>query len=186
MRRRPPSSRSDPGFSIKKNLFVQKPSDHAGQHQAGKFRMRTLKGVLWIINRLAKTSFIKGNLGGIPTIHFARWLLIDDDRRLLFFSNYDGSLGDLLISRRFVAVDISSWNYEADFGYCEYTAYCCLPTPLDSDFSRRARYQVQAESAGIVPCLTYPSDVVKSSRRDPTASRNRPTNQARRNCRRSC
>jgi hypothetical protein len=39
-------------------------------------------------------------LGGIPSIHFAKWLLIDGGRRLLFFSNYDGSwesyLGDFV------------------------------------------------------------------------------------------
>lgn len=41
-----------------------------------------------------------GQLGGIPTIHFAKWLLIDGGARLLFFSNYDGSwesyLGDFV------------------------------------------------------------------------------------------
>jgi hypothetical protein len=66
----------------------------------GAFRLGTLKGVLWLINQLARTVFIAGSLGGIPTIHFARWLLIDDDKRLLFFSNYDGSwasyLGDFV------------------------------------------------------------------------------------------
>jgi hypothetical protein len=39
-------------------------------------------------------------LGGIPSIHFAKWLLIDEGRRLLFLSNYDGSwesyLGDFV------------------------------------------------------------------------------------------
>jgi hypothetical protein len=39
-------------------------------------------------------------LGGIPSIHFAKWLLIDGGKRLLFLSNYDGSwesyLGDFV------------------------------------------------------------------------------------------
>lgn len=39
-------------------------------------------------------------LGGIPSIHFAKWLLIDEGQRLLFLSNYDGSwesyLGDFV------------------------------------------------------------------------------------------
>lgn len=39
-------------------------------------------------------------LGGIPSIHFAKWLLIDEDERLLFLSNYDASwesyLGDFV------------------------------------------------------------------------------------------
>jgi len=44
----------------------------------------------------------------IPTIHFGRWIMIDDDRRLLFLSNYDGSwetyIGDF-IERANVPVD---------------------------------------------------------------------------------
>jgi hypothetical protein len=39
-------------------------------------------------------------LGGIPSIHFAKWMLVDEGRRLLFLSNYDGSwesyLGDFV------------------------------------------------------------------------------------------
>jgi hypothetical protein len=31
------------------------------------------------------------NLAGIRSIHFARWVLIDDGRRVVFASNYDGS-----------------------------------------------------------------------------------------------
>jgi len=44
----------------------------------------------------------------IPTIHFGRWIMIDDDRRLLFLSNYDGSwetyIGDF-VERANVPVD---------------------------------------------------------------------------------
>src|SRR5262249_30863844 len=32
----------------------------------------------------------RGDLGGITSIHYARWMILDD-RRLLFFSNFDGS-----------------------------------------------------------------------------------------------
>jgi hypothetical protein len=46
--------------------------------------------VLWLVNLLARTS-TKGELSGIPSIHFAHWSLIDNGRRLLFLSNYDGS-----------------------------------------------------------------------------------------------
>ena len=41
-----------------------------------------------------------GQLGGIPSIHFAKWLLIDDNKRLMFLTNYDSSwesyLGDFV------------------------------------------------------------------------------------------
>ena len=53
------------------------------------------------IDVMAKKHFNDiGQLGGIPTIHFAKWLLLDDDTRLLFLSNYDSSwesyLGDFV------------------------------------------------------------------------------------------
>jgi hypothetical protein len=73
--------------------------DHQGQNhltvistvKPGIFRLLTLKTVLWAINVLARFYFTKGKLGNLTTIHFARWVLINDDKRLLFLSNYDGS-----------------------------------------------------------------------------------------------
>jgi len=56
----------------------------------GAFRRITLRGVLWVANLIARTSD-KGELSGIPSIHFAHWSLIDNGRRLLFLSNFDGS-----------------------------------------------------------------------------------------------
>jgi hypothetical protein len=56
----------------------------------GTFRRVTLRVVLWVINLIARTSD-KGELSGIPSIHFAHWSLIDNGRRLLFVSNFDGS-----------------------------------------------------------------------------------------------
>ena len=39
-------------------------------------------------------------MSGIPSIHFAHWALLDEGRRLLFLSNFDGSwesyLGDFI------------------------------------------------------------------------------------------
>jgi hypothetical protein len=62
----------------------------------GKFRLFTLKFVLFFINVVAKLFATEGNLSGIVTIHFARWVILpgkqpDERNRLLFFSNYDGS-----------------------------------------------------------------------------------------------
>jgi len=42
------------------------------------------------------------SIRALEAIHFARWVLIDDDTRLLFTSNFDGSLLDYL--RDFVQV----------------------------------------------------------------------------------
>ena len=63
--------------------------------KAGKLRLFTLSLVLFLINIVAKVVATQGNLSGIVTIHFARWIILPgkakERTRLLFFSNYDGS-----------------------------------------------------------------------------------------------
>jgi hypothetical protein len=59
--------------------------------KSGFFRLTTLRIVLFGINLVAKLVATKGNLSGIVTIHFARWVILPDKKRLLFMSNYDGS-----------------------------------------------------------------------------------------------
>ncbi|HEX8144164.1 MAG TPA: hypothetical protein VF553_16300 [Pyrinomonadaceae bacterium] len=56
----------------------------------GAFRRVTLRIVLWLVNIVART-INDGKLSGIPSIHFAHWSMIDNGRRLLFVSNFDGS-----------------------------------------------------------------------------------------------
>ena len=64
------------------------------------FRGTVLRAVLAFINFSAKYLSNQGNLAGIPSIHFARWVIVDEGRRLVFFSNFDGSwdnyLGDFI------------------------------------------------------------------------------------------
>ena len=64
------------------------------------FRRPVLKTVLALINLSAKYQDTQGTLSGIPSIHFARWVVVDSGQRLLFFSNFDGSwesyLGDFV------------------------------------------------------------------------------------------
>ena len=64
------------------------------------FRRLVLRLVLASVNSGAKFLETQGSLSGIPTIHFARWVVVDHGRRLLFFSNFDGSwqsyLGDFV------------------------------------------------------------------------------------------
>lgn len=80
--------------------LVQNQMTHVVNIRPGPLRLFTLRAVLGIINFLAHRVFVRGKLGKIETIHFARWVLIDDNRRLLFFSNYDFSwesyLGDFI------------------------------------------------------------------------------------------
>ncbi|NWF68547.1 MAG: hypothetical protein HXY40_05630 [Chloroflexi bacterium] len=50
-----------------------------------------LKLVLCFVNAAAKHIFNEGSLANIATIHFARWIIIDDGKHLLFESNYDST-----------------------------------------------------------------------------------------------
>mgnify|MGYP006269493085 CR=1 FL=1 len=52
--------------------------------------IRRQEAMLAYIGTLAKIPFTNRN-ATIPTIHFGRWLMIDDSQRMLFLSNYDGS-----------------------------------------------------------------------------------------------
>ena len=50
-----------------------------------------VRSVMTAIDSYARRLAPSGSLIGISTIHFARWLVIDGGRRLLFVSDYDGS-----------------------------------------------------------------------------------------------
>ncbi len=81
----------------------------------GKVRLLTVNALMLYAKFRVHNEFVYGKLMGIPTIHFARWLLIDNNKRMLFFSNFDGSwqqyLGDF--------IDKSGWGLTAIFGNTE-------------------------------------------------------------------
>ena len=66
----------------------------------GILRAAVLRGVLLVINLVARAVATDGKLGGIPSIHFAHWSVINKGRHLVFLSNFDGSwesyLGDFI------------------------------------------------------------------------------------------
>lgn len=84
----------------REDLQVQNQLTHVVPIRPGVLRRVSLRAVLGTINFLARELFNRGNLGGISSIHFARWVFLKEDQRLLFFSNYDGSwesyLGDFI------------------------------------------------------------------------------------------
>lgn len=86
--------------SREEDRITQNPMTSVTHIKTGFIRIVTLRFVLWAINLLARYLYVHGKLGSIPTIHFARWAIIDDARRLVFLSNYDGSwenyLGDFV------------------------------------------------------------------------------------------
>ncbi len=71
--------------------ILQNQLTHLVTIKPGRLRSIILWVTLKVIHNLAHYWYTRGELGGISTIHFARWVIIDDSRRLLFFSNYDSN-----------------------------------------------------------------------------------------------
>lgn len=78
---------------------VQNQLTHLVAIKPGRVRGAALRFVLGTIELASRFVYNQGHLGSICTIHFARWVILDDER-LLFLSNYDGSwesyLGDFI------------------------------------------------------------------------------------------
>ena len=72
--------------------IVQNPFMAVGHVKPGAFRLLTLRAILFGLNYTTRHIFNRGDLSGVKTIHFARWVFIDDKRRMFFASNYDGSM----------------------------------------------------------------------------------------------
>jgi hypothetical protein len=71
---------------------VSNPFSAIGSVKPGLFRLWTLLVVFRVLELSTRFIYIRGRLARVGTIHFARWVFMDDRRRLLFASNYDGSL----------------------------------------------------------------------------------------------
>jgi hypothetical protein len=63
-----------------------------GTLKPGKARLWITRFVLLIIDYTARHIYTRGRLARVRTIHFARWVFLDARRRIIFLSNYDGSL----------------------------------------------------------------------------------------------
>jgi hypothetical protein len=64
-----------------------------GTIKPGFVRRTTCVAILFLLNFAQRHVYTRGRLARVRTIHFARWTFVDDEnRRLLFTSNYDGSL----------------------------------------------------------------------------------------------
>ncbi|MGY0195720.1 hypothetical protein ACWA7J_11685 [Leptothrix sp. BB-4] len=62
-----------------------------GPVKPGRFRAALLAVVLGVIDYTCRHLYTRGHLGRVQTIHFARWVCLDEGSRVLFISNYDGS-----------------------------------------------------------------------------------------------
>ena len=63
-----------------------------GSLKPGALRLWTTIAAFFAIDYAARHVFNRGGLARVRTIHFARWVFLDNRKRAVFFSNYDGSL----------------------------------------------------------------------------------------------
>jgi hypothetical protein len=70
---------------------VPNPFTVAGRVKPGPVRWATIRTALVALDYACRHLYNTDNLQGIRSIHFARWVPIDGDRRLMFASSYDGS-----------------------------------------------------------------------------------------------
>jgi hypothetical protein len=89
-------ARVDPAYSddlaLVEDHDVTNQFSAMGTFKPGIVRLWTVIYVLWAIDYGARHIFTRGRLARVRTIHFARWVYLDGKRRLVFLSNYDGSL----------------------------------------------------------------------------------------------
>jgi hypothetical protein len=79
-------------LSRAENYDVTNQYSAIGARKPGLVRLLTLAGALSTVDYAARHIARPGRLGRIRSIHFARWVFLDNTRRMLFCSNYDGSV----------------------------------------------------------------------------------------------
>ena len=79
-------------LAVQEDHLVTNQFNVFGLVKPGRFRGYTIRFVLWLLDYSARHIYNRGYLTRIRSIHFARWVLLDDNRRVYFASNYDGSL----------------------------------------------------------------------------------------------
>lgn len=101
------------------DFAAHNPFAAVGYIKPGWLRLTTARALLAAAQVVLRHVFNNGNLAGIPllgldgvdTIHFARWTMIDNGRRLLFTSNYDGSLESYMVD----FIDKVAWGLNIIF-----------------------------------------------------------------------
>ncbi len=78
-------------LAAQEDLDVTNQFNVYGLVKPGRFRRYTLRFLLVLLDYAARHVYRRGYLTRIQSIHFARWVLLDDNRRVFFASNYDGS-----------------------------------------------------------------------------------------------
>jgi hypothetical protein len=97
--------RADEDFGVQNQVIA------IGHFKLGWFRWVTSRLILEIADYAIRHIYNRGSLSGLNTIHFARWVVIDEGRRLFFTSNYDGSLESYMND----FIDKAFWGLNAIF-----------------------------------------------------------------------
>ncbi len=98
-------------LEMDEDLFNQNQFTQVLVMKPGPVRLVTVQALMLFSRTLIKNLFVKGKLMGIPTIHFARWVLIDNNKHMMFFSNFDGSWNQYLCD----FIDKSGWGLTSIF-----------------------------------------------------------------------
>jgi hypothetical protein len=101
------------------DIAAHNPFAAVGYLKTGFLRRATARSLLVAAQAALRHVFNRGDLAGIPllgldgvdTIHFARWTMLDNDKRLLFTSNYDGSLESYMVD----FIDKVAWGLNLIF-----------------------------------------------------------------------
>jgi hypothetical protein len=70
---------------------ITNPFGAMGSVQPGLFRRWTATYILWLVDWAGRHITTRGKLARVRTIHCARWIFLDDKKRMYFASDYDGS-----------------------------------------------------------------------------------------------
>ncbi len=94
------------------DFIVQNQFATVGYVKPGWFWQMTTKANFWFTGYAARHIYNKGDLAGLKTVHFGHLMSINEDRRVVFTSYYDGSLESYMDD----FIDKVAWVLNTAFG----------------------------------------------------------------------
>jgi len=87
-----PDARHRAAIAAREDHDVTNPYIVCGYLKPGWFRLSIAVFLLWLVDYGARHIYNRGHLARVQTIHFARWVFLNNRKQMFFASNYDGSL----------------------------------------------------------------------------------------------
>jgi len=94
------------------DFIVQNQFNTVGYIKPGQFWRLTSIVNFWLANYATRHIFNKGSLAGLKTVHFGHLIIINEKRRVIFTSYYDGSLESYMDD----FIDKVAWVLNVAFG----------------------------------------------------------------------